>query len=147
MPFVNEHIPAEDFEKYQLREIDRHHVVGGVNARSWTVDRDKDMYLRKLAQGRDEYSHEMYWTFFWRGHAYTLELHAAGYTKSSATSGCARWELVRINGKEPPAGIPAPPDQFLSDLESALLAYKDGGVYSNCTDFEVELVPGLERRP
>ena len=39
MPFVNERIPAEDFEKYQLREIDKRHVVGGVNARTWAVDR------------------------------------------------------------------------------------------------------------
>jgi hypothetical protein len=146
MPFVNEYIPEEDFEKYQLREIDKHHVVGGVNAHDWTIDRERDMYLRQLAQGREEFSHEMYWTFYWHSRAYTLELHAAGYTKTSAKAGRARWGLVRINGKEPPAGIPEPSDEFLNDLREALLAYKDGGVFSNCTQFEVELVPGLERR-
>jgi hypothetical protein len=64
MPFVNERIPAEDFETYQLREIDKHHVVGGVNARTWTVDRERGMYLRLVANGREEFSHEMEWTFY-----------------------------------------------------------------------------------
>ena len=72
MPFVNEYIPAEDFEQYHLREIDKHHLVGGVNARQWTVNREQDSYLRRLTRGREDWAHVSEWTFRWSGTDYTL---------------------------------------------------------------------------
>lgn len=147
MPFVNEYIPADDFEKYQLREIDKHHVVGGTNARDWTIDRERGIYLRNIANGREEYSFETIWTFYWSSRDYTLMLHSAGFSGKPGGPGQMRWGLVRVNGREVPDGIPEPQEEFLRDLEAALVAYKDGGVFAQCTEFTVELVPGLERNP
>ncbi len=147
MPFVNEYISAEDFEKYQLREIDKHHVVGGVNARTWTVDSVRDMYLRKLANGREEFSHQMEWTFYWRGQAHTLRMDILDTKGRPNEPGWSRWSLLRVNATDAPAGIPEPADEFLADLKDALLARKDGGVFSRSTDYSVELVLGEERQP
>lgn len=146
MPFVNEYIPAEDFAKYGLHEIDKRQA-SAVRARDWTVDRERGIYLRELNRGREEFSYESYWTFFWRGSAYTIELHAIEGGGRPGAPGWAKWGLVRVNGRDAPTGLPEPAEEFLADLHDALLAYKDGGWFAQCTDFEVELVPGLERRP
>ena len=146
MPFVNEYISAEDVKKYQLREIDKHHVVGGTNARDWTIDRERGIYLRNVSNGREEYSFETLWTFYWRQCAYTLMLHSAGFSGKPGGPGRMRWGFVRVNGRDVPEGIPEPRVEFLRDLEAALLTYKDGGVFAQCTEFSVELVPGLERK-
>ena len=138
MPFVNEYIPAEDFEKYGLHEIDKRQA-SAVRARDWTVDRERGIYLRELNRGREEFSYESYWTFFWRGSAYTIELHAIEGGGRPGAPGWAKWGLVRVNGQDAPAGLPQPAEEFLADLHDALLAYKDGGWFAQCTDFEVEL--------
>lgn len=147
MPFVNEYIPAEDFEKYSLREIDKRHVVGGVHARTWTVDRERGMYLRLLANGREEFSHEMEWTFYWRERAYTLRMDILDTTGRPNEPGWSRWSLLRVNATDAPAGIPGPADEFVADLKDALLAYKDGGFFSRSTDYSIELLLGVERQP
>lgn len=147
MPFVNERIPAEDFERYQLREIDKHHVVGGVYARTWTVDRERGMYLRQLANGREEFSHEMVWTFYWRGRAYKLRMDILDTTGRPNEPGWSRWSLIRVNATDAPAGIPEPAAEFVADLKDALLARKDGGFFSRSTDYSVELLLGVDRQP
>lgn len=146
MAFVNEYIPAEDFEKYQLREIDKHHVVGGVNARDWTIDRERDIYLRQLAQGREEFSHEMVWTFFWHGKTYTLRMDILDTKGRPHEPGWSQWSLIRVNANDALNGIPEPREQFIADLKEALLTYKDGGYFSRSTDYSVDLLLGVERR-
>lgn len=147
MPFVNELIPASDFDRYRLRETDAKHVVGGVNARQWTVDRDQDSYLRRLTRGREDWSHVSDWTFRWQGADYTLHLHLLDASGRPNEPGSAKWSLVRINGKEAPSGIPEPQGAFLSDLRAAFAAYKDGGIYAQATEFHAELLVGEEARP
>jgi hypothetical protein len=147
MSFVNEYISAEDFEKYQLREIDQNHVVGGVNARQWTVDRWSDSYLRRLTRGREEWAHVSDWTFRWSGADYTLHFHLVGASGRPWEPGSIKWALIRVNGQDAPSRLPEPQPEFLRDLKSALTVYKDGGIYAQSTDFTVELVVGDEVRP
>lgn len=147
MPFVNENTPAADFDRYQLREIDARHVVGGVNARHWTVDRDSDSYLRRLTRGREDWAHVSDWTFRWNGTDYTLHVHLIDASGRPNGPGSAKWSLIRVNGIDAPMGVPAPRDDFLRDLEAAFAAYKDGGIYAQATDFKAELVVGEKARP
>jgi len=51
MAFVNEHIPQEDVEKYGLESIDKNFIVGGTNSRAWTIDRERNIYLRNVTRG------------------------------------------------------------------------------------------------
>ena len=74
MPFVNEYISPEDAAKYHLAEIDAN-FHGGNISRQWTIDRERDIYLRNLSRGREEETrHESLWTFYWKGTPLTVRL-------------------------------------------------------------------------
>ena len=133
-------------EKYQIKEIDKNFVVGGTSARTWTRDRDLDIYLRNVANGREDISFRTTWTFFWSGTPYTLRLDLLSSTGRPNGPGSSRWGLIWVNGQECPNGIPANSRAFLNDLHAALLAYKDGGVFSQTTDYSVELISGEEQQ-
>ena len=140
MPFVNEYISPEDAEKHHLDEIDAK-FNGGNISRQWTIDRERDIYLRNLSWGREEETrHEGLWSFFWKGTPLTLRLdllHATGKRGGAAWS---HWRLVRLNGTNGlPSALKGHTQAILDDLRYALLAHKDGGVFSKSTDFTVTL--------
>lgn len=140
MPFVNEYISPEDAEKYHLAEIDAK-FIGGNKSRDWTIDRERDIYLRNVSMGRDEDTqHEGLWTFYWKGTPLTLRLdllHATGKRGGAAWS---HWRLVRLNGTNGlPSALKGHTQAILDDLRYALLAHKDGGVFSKSTDFTITL--------
>lgn len=140
MPFVNEFIPAEDVEKYGLKEIDKHFVVGGTNSRQWTIDRARDIYLRNVSRGREEFRNQTEWTFYWHGEELTLRLDLLEGKGGRGEPGWSHWKLVWLNGSHGlPAHLKASKEQVLQDLKDALTAYKDFGVYSSNTDYSVTL--------
>lgn len=54
MPFVNEYIPEADKPRYEAIEnavIKRTSCVGHSRARSWTIDRERDLFLTKIKGG------------------------------------------------------------------------------------------------
>jgi hypothetical protein len=73
MAFVNEYIPEEDYEKYGLDELDRSISppaipAGHIKSRDWTIDRKRNIYLRKFSSERDpDETPCTGWTFFWKG--------------------------------------------------------------------------------
>ncbi|MDO5611033.1 MAG: hypothetical protein Q4G62_09750 [Pseudomonadota bacterium] len=140
MAFVNEFIPAEDVEKYRLKEIDKHFIVGGTNARDWTIDRERDIYLRNVANGREDWRNQTEWTFYWRGDELTLRLDLMGGRGGRGEPGWSHWKLVWLNGSYGlPEHLKAHKEEVLETLEEALLAYKDFGVFSSNTDYSVTL--------
>lgn len=144
MAFVNEFIPAEDVERFGLNEIDKHFVVGGTNARDWTIDRERDVYLRNVANGggnEPEIANKTTWTLYWKGDLLTLRLDFIASTGKEGEPGWSHWKLMRINGS---SGLPAhlQPEQakILEAITEALVAYRGGGVYSgDYTSFDVTL--------
>ncbi|WP_200958258.1 hypothetical protein [Massilia sp. Root335] len=58
MAFINEFIPEADIKKYGIEEINKKYIVGGTKSGQWTIDRDRDIYLRCVARGREEYRSE-----------------------------------------------------------------------------------------
>ncbi|MCW4454506.1 hypothetical protein OK348_06825 [Flavobacterium sp. MXW15] len=140
MPFVNEYIPPEDEEKYRLAEIDAK-FNGGNRTRQWTIDRERDIYFRNLSRGREEETrHQSIWTFYWKGTPLTLRLDLLDAWGKVGEPGGGHWRLVFLNGTNglPPA-LKGHRQAILDDLKQALLAYKDGGVFSVKTDYTVTL--------
>lgn len=140
MTFVNEYVSPEDAEKYHLADIDAKFRWGN-ESRDWTIDRERDIYLRNISWGREEETlHESLWTFYWKGTLLTLRLdllHATGKRGGAAWS---HWRLVRLNGTNGlPSALKEHKQAILDDLRYALLAHKDGGVSSKSTDFTVTL--------
>ncbi|MEH6420748.1 hypothetical protein [Pseudomonas sp. CGJS7] len=149
MPFLNEFIPAADVEKYDLKAINAKFVVGRTNARDWTVDRDRDIYLRNVATGagaEPELRNQTTWTFYWHGELLTLRLDLLDASGGPGEPGWSHWKLVWLNGS---SGLPLHLEQFrgqiIGDLREALTAYQGSGVYSaDYSEYSITLEIGEE---
>ena len=142
MGFVNEFITEEDVQKYQLAEIDKRFVVGGTNARDWTIDRERDIYLRNVAVGGHtdpEIRNQTKWTLYWHGTLLVLGLDGMGSGGKSGEPGWSHWKLVWLCGRSGlPAHLMAQKVQVLETLKEA--AHRGGGVYSaNYSSYDVRL--------
>jgi len=146
MTFINEYIPEKDIEKYNLKNIDSH-FHPSINADDWTVDRERDMYLRQQSSGREEYAHESWWTFYWHGRLFSLQLDIVSAGGKPGGPGWSHYKLRRIalfEKDESSSFIEDHFTQITSDLEKALSAYKGGGVFStrtsSTTTLDIDLI-------
>jgi hypothetical protein len=145
MTFINEFTSPEDVEKYGLKQIDKKYEFGTVSARDWTIDRERNIYLRNVARGAGseiEVRNQHTFTFYWKGHELTLRLDLLEGSGGRGEPGWSHWRLVLVwfNGGN---GLPDPLKphmrEILADLKEALIAYKDFGAYSTNTDYSVTL--------
>jgi hypothetical protein len=76
-----------------LAEIDAN-FRGGNESRDWTIDRERDIYLRNLAIGREEeFRHQGYWTLYWKGTALTIRLDLLAGKGRPGQPGWSHWRL------------------------------------------------------
>lgn len=136
MPFINEFIPDADIEKYGIEEINKKYIVGGTKSDQWTIDRDRDIYLRCVARGREEFRSESTWTFHWGGELIPIELHMLGGGGKRGEPGWTHWKIHHIYIRPHLQNMR---NDILADLKDALIAYKDGGIYSANTTYSVIL--------
>lgn len=136
MAFINEYISESDKEKYALEEINQRFIIGGTHARSWTVDHERNMYLRCVAMGREEFSHQSTWTFYWGQQLIIVELDNI-CTIGDMGGPCHGHKRVR--SIEIPACYQARRNEILVDLKEAFVAYKDGGVFASATEYTLTL--------
>ncbi|WP_237051707.1 hypothetical protein [Lysobacter antibioticus] len=134
MPFVNEFIPAEDVERFELDKIDEKVFVGRTRARDWTIDRERNIYLRNIASGGGadpEVRNRTEWNFFWRSELNFLRLDLVSSGEESDGVGWSLWKLIWLNGSSGlPAHLKDQKAQFLADLKEGLIAYRSFGIYS-----------------
>ena len=130
--FVNEYISDEDKQAYGIEAINENFVVGGTTARDWTIDRERDIYLRIVATGREEIAHQSTWTLYWHGELIVVDLSLVDAVGSDGKSGAVRYQLRQL--RLPPY-LDAQRDEVMSDLREALFAYRDGGVYAVASSF------------
>jgi len=136
MAFVNEYISQEDREKYGLDEIDKKFIVGGAKARDWTVDKDRNMYLRNVANGREEFFYITTWTFYWHGELIVFEKKGISTTGPIDGDRYHHGKILRI---DIPQDMQSSKEQIIEDLKEALTAYKDGGIFSKAKGFTLTL--------
>lgn len=138
MAFVNEYISSQDSAAYGIKEIDKRYVVGGTSSQQWTIDRERNIYLRQVANGPREIDlfYQGVWTLWFDG-----ELIEIGLDNLSSTGGlnqpCTSHMAVRYI--KLPARLEARRAEIIEVLREALMAYKDGGVYSGATEFSLTL--------
>lgn len=134
MAFVNEFIPSEDVKNYHLVEIDKRFIVGGTNASDWTIDRERDVYLRNVANGgggKPEIRNQTVWTLYWHGDLLVLRLDLLGASGERGEPGWSHWRLAWFCGTSGlPAHLKGHKEQILEVLKEALTVYQGGGVYS-----------------
>lgn len=138
MSFVNEYIPEADVEKYDLKGIDAKAPAITIKRRDWTIDRERDIYLRQTSQGHidTDDTHISWWTLYWKGELLWLQREAVG---GGGKRGGAVWGHIRIRELQIPPHIEHFRQEIYQDLREAFLAYRDGGVGDTSSDFRLQI--------
>lgn len=127
MPFVNELISDKDFVEYKIAEIDEFYLVGGTRRRDWTIDKERNIYLRQVATGRWEESEESTWTFFWGGQLLEVKIQHKGTEKLSDGTYLGKKRLLSI---DIPPYLEGKRSEIIADLIDAFSVYKNGGYHA-----------------
>jgi hypothetical protein len=77
MAFINEYIPDEDIKKYEIEKWDKKYLKAHYQP-SWTVDRERGMYLRYMSNEREDRANHWTFCFYWKGHVLQVEVVVTG---------------------------------------------------------------------
>lgn len=137
MSFVNEHISQEDRQRYRINEIDKK-LRGKAPARDWTIDRERDIYLRMLDPGilADGPTGRSAWHLYWHGEVIEIDLQIM---KTEGEPGGSRHGHKKLISIEIPESIEEKHEEIERDLREALIAYKDGGIFATATEYLLTL--------
>lgn len=125
MAFVNEYISEADIEKYGIKELNLKFRKPNPKP-DWTVDHEREIYLRYLYSGREEFSNRHTYCFYWKGTPLmvTLDLIDAGGER-----GAEQWRNYSLWRIDIPDTIKSNETEILSDLKEALNAERGGRVF------------------
>lgn len=128
MPFINEKVSESDIEKYGLRDINKKYSFASRNREcKWTIDRERDIYLREMGSGREERCSNTTFSFYWKGHCFfvQLDLLASGSEDGHHTT---KWGLL-VEGYtnkgarlDLPAALEPMRESVLADFKEVMLA-------------------------
>lgn len=135
MAFINENISDENRKKYNIDEINQKFHMGEIS-RDWTIDKERDIYIRIMHAGREEASHCSTWTLFWKNELIFFELE--NISTSEKPKGIMHGYLV-ITRLDIPEHLLKDKKDIMDALVEAFTAYKDGGVYATATEYTVML--------
>ena len=133
MGFVNAHASAEDIEKYGLDLLDKRFFLHAVDARQWTVDRERGLYLRIATMGGDAGRRESKWTFLWRKELLFLVFEA---DHIGAETGPTRYVLRQLDLAD---ALQRYREDIIDAIEEALRVYRHGGTYAGIASFSLAL--------
>lgn len=131
MTFINEYIPKEDLEKYNFDKLNKSPTKGGGTRKDWTIDREADIWLRKLYTQSDHteldggYSGVTGWDFYWKGYLMMIEVKTLA---SGGGYGKPRWKHVKLLSINIPLKLEDQRSQILKDLEAAFTVYGAAGI-------------------
>lgn len=136
MAFVNEYIPPEDFVKYGIEAIDLQYWNTTLRSRQWTIDRERNIYLRAVASGKEELSHISTWSLYWKSDLILFQREGVAY---QGKPGGPCWSHTKVSKLALPPYLEGHREEIHQDLHDAFLAYRDGGVYATSTEFSMQL--------
>jgi hypothetical protein len=138
MAFVNEYISDHDRQKYGLDEIDNSPgMQAQAPARDWTIDHERNIYLRYIGSGHEEFANRTTWHFYWSGELVVVDLLTLD---SGGKPGEPCWAKKKIHRLPLPSALSSRRDEIVSDLYEAIAAHKDNGVFSKSTTYTLTLV-------
>lgn len=132
MPFMNEYIPSEDVERFQIQAVDQRFHKGH-HKPHWTIDRERNVYLRHMQNGREEFSNRHTYYFYWKGSPLLVTLDV----DANEIDGGYRWHYRKWD-MEIPESLKQFETEITSDLKEALSVYKVRGIYSGDAKFIAE---------
>lgn len=136
MAFINEYIPKEDVDK--LNKMFEYRGIAA--ARSWTIDREKDIWLRKHYTESDHtqpdggYTGVSFWDYYWKGSLMIVKIKKL---ESGGGRGQDCWSRKKLLEISLPSELEDKRGSVLESLELALSTYKEGGVLSTSTSYKL----------
>jgi hypothetical protein len=145
MAFINEFVPAEDIEKYDLNGIwDKYHPASKGKyylgfPPAWTIDRDRNVFLLsipELARDREEASVHQY-LLWWHGAHVTFEITSLPGSSAMLSDSPFKkiWKLVSLYL---PEGFDVPREEVIGVLKEALTAYGYRGIHRQIPNTIIE---------
>jgi hypothetical protein len=138
MAFISEWVSEEDIEKYNLRERNRSLHLGVSGRYAWTVDKERDIYLRHITSGRDsEPTDDRFFDFYWRGHLVYVHLGSddGGVLWVPGAPAKVIWTLRDF---QLPSELEAKRIEILEDLKMALVGYGSGSLLLFPSEFAAD---------
>lgn len=123
MAFVNEFISDPDVVAYHIAAINRHYLKSNFRPH-WTIDRERNIYLREVASGRDEYVGDHTDTLYWSGSLIETELRQT----SGKNDDHIAWREYFLLNLVLPAHLEISRSEILADLKEALAVRNGAGV-------------------
>ena len=135
MAFVNENITKEDFANYEIEAINRRYV-SGISFRDWTIDRSRNIYIRLVGRGREEFAHESEWTLYFEEHL--IEFGIANIStvelQNRALQGHKKLRYLNL-----PESLSLRREEIIAVIHEALVAYQTIGVFCKAQEFALTL--------
>jgi hypothetical protein len=124
MAFVNENVSHEDAEKFDLDGITKK-FGGSIGPRyQWTIDRNKNVFLKWISAEREEFSNRQNFVLYWKGGVIPISLEKetiGNYSDGAKT-------LWTSKGIDLPGELERSRDEIVSALKEALTEYKVFGL-------------------
>lgn len=137
MVFVNEEISDEDYVSFDLEALDARPISGNPKPRDWTIDRDRNIYLRLSRVGREENFGMKSWDFFWKNALIEVELTPV----SSVGPRGGHIETVhQLSSLKMEPELRSHREAIIADLRAALEARMDAGIRSTATSYKHTLL-------
>ncbi|MEJ8849681.1 hypothetical protein [Variovorax rhizosphaerae] len=142
MPFVNERISSEDFNKYDIERIIKN--IEGINAPAttiedilgWTIDRSKNIFLLYVtAYGQFEDRHVETYVLWWDGAVIKADLETVDGSRSDRNSTHMILELPKLIL---PNGFSTGRAQVLDVLKEARVCRGSRGVFGQEKNYTIE---------
>lgn len=128
MPFVNEYMSESDVMKYNIEELD-HKLRRAHYKPNWTVDHERDIYLRYTSREHEEHSNRHTYCFYWKGIILMAQVDIDGGGEWRGE----QWRHYKMWRMEIPENLKPHETEIMADLKEAFTAYKEGGVLSDST--------------
>lgn len=132
MVFANEYISKADVAKYGIEEFDLRHRIAHYKP-NWTIDRERDVYLRYMHSGREQNANRVEFCIYFKGVLILVKVDVEGGGKR----GGEQWSHYKMRQIDIPDEVKPQQEEIISALKDALIAYKGGGVYASATNHTV----------
>lgn len=130
MAFIIEYISAENIKKYDIEALDKRFHKGHYKP-SWTVDHERNMYLRYMTKEHEEFSNHLTFCFYWKG----IVIEVVVISTGGGLRNGEQWGHYKLLRWNLPANLIAQEAEIKTDLKEAFVAFKDWGILSTATTY------------
>ena len=132
MAFVNEEISKEDWEKYNIDQINMRWNGAGNPESHWVIDSEREIWLRKFYEDRDRdnngaWDGKTVWDFYWKGILMSIKTQRSDFTFLENNSTSMTYQLLELYIPVENKDINI--EDVLVDMAEAFSTYGSVGIY------------------